>query len=398
MLGQAFFILCLKFYFLNFAFLTDFAYLTTTDGHIYGRNTTQKSSLERFKFLLSEAVEKDTFFDSDIQEVTIEGLENPIHFRKCLWVYRAKHLNWVNVKTESKNSETKFINETPSSKNLSEILKGDESLVKTIRGLRQQNFLNKLGVGVSDLIRNTLPTDELRLSWDKAITNMITSDADPELVQEIFNDPNIRKEYEKRLNERKLINRNQTIGKLIEDLFKEYIEQLRESGVIINIHREPFGSDYILTEESSDLVNNENQREGFRINNWLVELKATGKEHASMTPLQAKTATEQKDNYSLIVVPLDGTEPDIEYLRRNAKVISSIGHKIDTVFSDFNEVEIKKNKLNNGQDGISVTIEDQNIRFRVSSAVWSSGQTDIETFIKKYFTVLTETNNETTIY
>jgi hypothetical protein len=375
---------------------SDFAYLTASDGHIYGRNTTQKSSLERLKFLLLEAVEQDTFFDSDLQEVKIEGLENPIQFRTCLWVYRAMRLNWVNVKTESEGSETRFVSETPSSKNLSEVFKGDETLVKTIRGSRQQNFLNKLGVGVSDLIRNTLPTDELRLSWDQAITNMITSDADPELVQEIFNDPNIRKEYEKRLNERKLIKRNQTIGKLIEDLFKEYIEQLRESGVIVNIRREPFGSDYIITDESSDLVNNENEREGFRINNWLVELKATGKEHASMTPLQAKTATEQKNNYSLVVVPLDGTDPDIEYLRLNAKVISNIGHKIDTVFSDFSDVEIKKSKLNNGQDGISVSIEDQNIRFRVSSAVWTSGQTDIETFIKTYFTFVTEKSDEVT--
>ena len=269
-------------------------------------------------------------FDSDIQEVQIEGLENPIQLKTCLWVYRAKRLNWVNVKTESEGSETKFVSETPSSKNLSEILKSDEKFLKE----------------------------------------------------------------KKRLNERKLINRNQTKGKLIEDLFKEYIEQLRESGVVINIHREPFGSDYILTEESSDLVNKENQREGFRIYNWLVELKATGKEHASMTPLQAKTATEQKDNYSLVNVPLDGTEPDIEYLRLNAKVISNIGHKIDTVFSDFSDVEIKKNNLNNGQDGISVSIEDQNIRFRVSSEVWSLEQTDIETFVKKYFTVLTETSND----
>lgn len=56
---------------------------------------------------------------------------------------------------------------------------------------------------------------------DKAITNMITSEIDPELVQEIFNDPNIRNEYEKKINERKLINRNQKMGKLIETLFKE---------------------------------------------------------------------------------------------------------------------------------------------------------------------------------
>ncbi|WP_166921102.1 ATP-binding protein [Flavobacterium poyangense] len=374
---------------------SDFAYLTATDGNIYGRNTTQKSSLERLKFLLTEAVEKDTLFDIDKQEIIIDGVENPIHLKQCLWVSRAKRLNWINVKSEIEGSETKFVSETPSSKNLSELFKGDENLIKTIRGSRQQSFLNKLGVGVSDLIRNTLPTDELRLSWDKAITNMITSDADPELVQEIFNDPYIRMEYEKRLNQKKLINRNQTIGKLIEDLFKEYVKQLNEKGIIVNIDREPFGSDYILTEESSDFVNSENQREGFKINNWLIELKATGKEHAAMTPLQAKTATEQKNNYALIVVPLDGTEPDIEYLRINAKVISNIGHKIDAVFTDFNEVEIKKGNLNNGKNGISVNIEDQNVRFRVSSTVWKLEQTNIETFIRTFFSIIGEASNET---
>lgn len=226
---------------------------------------------------------------------------------------------------------------------------------------------------------------------DKAITNMITSEIDPELVQEIFNDPNIRNEYEKKINERKLINRNQKMGKLIETLFKEYIEKLKEAGITVNIAREPFGSDYILTDESSDLVNSADQREGFKINNWLVELKATGKEHAAMTPLQAKTATLQKDNYALIVVPLDGTEPDIEYLKTNAKVINNIGHKIDKVYNDFNEVEIKKDGLTHGQDGISVNIEDQNIRFRVSSSVWESEQTDIETFVKTQFATLKQT-------
>lgn len=372
---------------------SDFAYLTATDGHIYGRNTTQKSSLERLKFLLNEAVEKDQLFDTDNQEVKIEGVDKPIRLRQCLWVYRAKQINWIKVKIESDGSEPKFASETPSSKNLSELLKGDEILVKTIRGEQQQNFLNKLGVGVSDLIRNTLSSDELRLSWDKAITNMITSDADPELVQAIFNDPNIRKEYEKKQNERKLIHRNQTIGKLIETLFKEYIETRKENSITVNIEREPFGSDYILTDESSDLVNGNNQREGFKINNWLVELKATGKEHAAMTPLQAETATLQKDNYALIVVPLDGTEPDIEYLKTNAKVISNIGHKIEKVFDDFNDIEDKKNDLTHGQDGISVNIEDQNIRFRVSSSVWKSEQTDIETFINNQFTTVTQTTN-----
>ena len=374
---------------------SDFAYLTATDGHIYGRNTTQKSSLDRFKFLLKEAVEKDTFFENDLQEVRIEGIEKPLFFRKCLWVYRAKRLTWVNIKAESENAETKFISETPSSKNLSELLRGDDSLIKDIRGSKQQLLLNKLGVGVSDLIRNTLPSDALRLSWDKAITNMITSDADPELVQEIFNDPNIKKEYEQRLQVRKLIVRNQKIGKLIEDLFREYIDKLKEQGYPINIERRPFGSDYVITEESSDFINGDNQREGFKINDWLIELKATGKDHAAMTPLQAKTATECKDHYALVVVPLDGSNPDIEYVRTNAKVIQTIGYKIEKVIPDFNEVELKKSSLNNGKEGISVNIEDQNVRFHVDSQVWLSEEKDIEKYIATNFAINTTVNKDT---
>lgn len=359
---------------------TDFAYLTTSDGHIYARNNSKKSSFERFDFLINEAVEKDPFFDEDIQEIKIDKLGKSIFLRLCLWVYRAKKLNWVNIKNE--NSDNKFVAETPSSKNLSDLIKDDQSHTKTIRGAKQQLFLNKLNVGVSDLIRNTLPNDELRISWDKAITNMITSNVNPQLVEEIFNDPYIQKEYENRLNARNLITRNQKIGALIEKLFNDYIGQLNKSGEPINIRRKPFGSDYILTEESSDLVNENNEQEIFKINGWLIELKATGKKYASMTPLQVKTATEHKENYAVVIVPLQGVAPDIEYLKQNAKVISNIGERMNNRFTDFNEVELKKNKLSLEEEGISVNIEDSNIRFKVRSTIWEEVGINIETFIK----------------
>ena len=201
---------------------------------------------------------------------------------------------------------------------------------------------------------------------------MITSDVDPELVQEIFNDPSIKKEYEKRLNERKLISRNQRIGALIETLFNEFINNLKSQGVAINIKREPFGSDYLLTEDSSDLVNDNYEREGFKINDWLVELKATGKDYAAMTILQAQTASKNKDGYALIVVPLDGTEPDINFVKQNAKVISNIGARIEDVIADYDEIELRKKDLTTEKNGVSVNVEDQNVRLRIESAVWSS--------------------------
>ena len=143
---------------------TDFAYLTTSTGHIFDRNKTSKSSFERFKFLLEEAVEKDPHFENEIQEISFEGLDKAIRFNTCVWVARAKRLQWVNYRTESNNSEAKFVSETPSSKNLSELLKFDENLIKKIRGSKQQILLQKLGIGVSDLLRNSLNSEELRVS------------------------------------------------------------------------------------------------------------------------------------------------------------------------------------------------------------------------------------------
>lgn len=364
---------------------TDFAYLTATDHHIYGRNTTQKSSLERFKFLLLEAVEKDSYFESNVQFVTIEGIAKPIKFHQCLWIYRARKLPWVHLKSDDQVNENK---ETPSSKNLSELIKNDETLIKEIRGVKQQLLLNRLGVGVSDLIRNTLATDDLKLSWDKAITNMITSDADPELVQEIFDDPGIKKEFERKLTERKLIKRNQDIGKLVETLFQKIIMQQREKGIPINIKREPFGSDYLLSEDSSDLVNEHNQHEVFQINNWLVELKATSKDYAAMTELQAKTATSPNQLYALIVVPLSHTAAplDLAYVEQNARIITHIGEKLTGILAEFKDVELKRTNLNHGLNGISVLIEDQKIRFIVNATHWQHDAITIEQFLTAHFT------------
>lgn len=108
-----------------------------------------------------------------------------------------------------------------------------------------------------------------------------------------------------------------------------------------------------------------------------------------MTELQAKTAVENRSNYALIVVELDGTQPSLEYLRRNAMVISDIGYQINDIFLDFQEMTTRKSKLDTGKGGISVNIETQGTRFRISSRIWREKPQTIETFLRDNFT-----NNE----
>jgi hypothetical protein len=348
---------------------SDFACLTTSEGHIYDRNGTTSSSLKIFRFLLNEATEKDELFVN--KNINVRINDKDIFFNQSLWLKRAKYRQWVNVKLIDEESTNKFYKEAPSSKNLSELIINDPDFIKKIGGEKQILFLTRIGVGVSELIRNTLPSDEVRASWDKALTNMITSDVDPELIQEIFSDSGIQGEYQKRIEQRNLIRRNQDIGSLVEKLFTELVGDLISKGLKVNIKREPFGSDYILTEESSDLVNG-NEEEIFKINDWLIELKATGKNYAAMSSLQAKTATEKKDNYGLIVIPLDGSIPDMEYIRNNAKVVCNIGYILSLIIKDFNDIETKKNNLLVEKNGVSVSIKDNDVRFLINANVWNS--------------------------
>ena len=222
----------------------DFAYLTASENHIYDRNSSTTFTRKLFKFLINEATEKDPYFNAHTEKKQING--STIKLEQSLWLKRAKNNSWVNVKVINPEGESKFSKEKPSSRNLSEVIKNDDELIKTIKGEKQIQFLTKIDVGVSDLIRNTLPNDEVRYTWDKVLTNMITSDIDPDLANEIMSDPNIQDVYEKKKNARKLIDRNQKIGYRVEELFTQLIEQLKQEGVNVSIKREPWGSDYIL--------------------------------------------------------------------------------------------------------------------------------------------------------
>ena len=105
-----------------------------------------------------------------------------------------------------------------------------------------------------------------------------------------------------------------------------------------------------------------------------------------MTHLQAKMAVEKKNNYALIVVPLDDSELDIEFIRKNAKVVEDIGCKLSDTVENFSELESRKDEITNEpNNGISVNIEEANVRFSVDSSVWEEHGISIDEFINKHF-------------
>lgn len=132
---------------------SDFAYLTNTDGHIYHRNSTTTSSAKIFDFLLNEATEKDPLFCKEPFQYELPD-NTIILLNRCLWISRARTRQWVNVRNVEDSKDKKFSSETPSSKNLSELIKQNRNILNSIKEEKRMSFLSRIGVGVSDFIRN----------------------------------------------------------------------------------------------------------------------------------------------------------------------------------------------------------------------------------------------------
>lgn len=82
-------------------------------------------------------------------------------------------------------------------------------------------------------------------------------------------------------------------------------------------------------------------------------------------------------NYALIVVPLQGVDLNIRYIRTNAKVIIDIASNLKLIHNEYNTIEIQKRMLSKGKNGVSVDIEEQTVRFKIVSDIRKS--TDIPT-------------------
>jgi hypothetical protein len=344
---------------------TDYAYLTGNDTHIYAKKSIINSQ-RILRFLFLDAQENDDNFKTDSQDIYIKELERNIKLKYCYWNYHAKNIQWVPVKTFTDDNKSKTEYEKPSSNNIAELIKKDAELLSLLRKTESISVLTKLGLGVSDIIRNTLENEDEKLKFDSLFTNIfISSDISNYTagqISDLLQDPKVKEDYEKRIKTRAQIKKNQDIGYSVERLFYEYIESLKEGGKNINIRREPHGRDYrIFEDEIEDLLeggDEENLTEKrFTVSEnkieWYLELKSTKTKTVSMSDLQAETAKLYKDKYALLIVEIDEEQDiDIEYIKNNAMIFDDVGNRLEKLVINYNEVQEFAKDLEEEKKGI----------------------------------------------
>lgn len=359
----------------------DFAFFVNDEDYIFANNSSSRSSQRILEFVLKEAINKDLVFDT-YNTIVIDGNETLI--RNSIWVNRLRTSTWVNVNHTTDQGVSKFIGAPPSSFNLAIILNKSPELKELIKDEKVISLLSMLNVSVADLIRNTLTSEKEKMDWEKTFTSLLISGLDPELAEKMLKDPGLQTAYKKQIEEKDLIRRNQELGSKMEIGFQQIFDGPGYAELGIKVTRKPWGSDYVMTPDSSDLVNQLGQEELFEIGGWYIELKATGREYASMTPLQAKRAVENQGNYALVVLPLDGTEVSIENIMSKSKVVTNIGLILEPKHKEAVQADFVQDHLTLPDQFVEVYIEKSQIRYRVKSTLWENGM-DLVEFIGSVF-------------
>ena len=152
-----------------------------------------------------------------------------------------------------------------------------------------------------------------------------------EIVQDLKKDEKLFKDLERLRKRQRTINENRTVGNRVEKIVGQILKEKfpRKKFTVNSVHK---GADFeiTITQESGQEL-------------W-VEVKSTriegDSQEVKMSPLQAKKAVDEKENFLLCVVPIpESTEIDIEIVRENMWFIANIGDEITLLDENLDFLE-----------------------------------------------------------
>ncbi|TNE81403.1 MAG: hypothetical protein EP332_04590 [Bacteroidetes bacterium] len=346
--------------------LNDFVLFTGSDGHIFKNRQSAKGALDILRFVLQEATVNDRDFNQVQTVITGDGIE--VQLRKSLWVGRLQEVQWVYYERDASSSEIVETGELPSSHNIAKLIEKVEELKQLIKTPRSAELLGLIGVSVADLIRSLLPNKREQADWDKAFMKLLTAGLSAEDANKMLNDDKTIEEFRKREKNRELIKRNQKLGFGLEAKFKNLVEGFDSR---FKVERRPFGSDFVIEDDFVDIVDGQQKELLFGFMNKLIELKVTGRNYAAMTPLQAQTAVDRKEDFILVVLEVINADFSEQSILDNAKAVDDIGYIIQQKFSEYTSYTSSESNLIRDDNKVQIDIGDGgDIRFRVKQEVW----------------------------
>ena len=349
--------------------VTNIAFLTREDIGIMARVRQNQRLARTFWHFLTEWL-----ILNDSKGVKINKADcscgNPHEYYPAEWLEPLVENRWVPMGNRKSDKAT--------ANSLAHLLRGSEWKLNSLNENPDVvKLLKAMGVTQFDLTREFLAGDpETRQELDNVFTDILaTAGGDikylnhaREYIVALKNDENLPEVIEKRQKQKQIVQKNQHLGKLVEKLVRESLEN---EGFAVK--REPIGSDFEIEHDS---VENEKEM-GIKVErenqSWLVEVKATRSQEVRMTDTQAKKAVEQRDRFLLCVVPVGDATPDLDTVRDNMRFVENIGGRVDRLCDDLNDLEELRDDITADESsGVQLEVLSGTARIRVRSSVWEN--------------------------
>ena len=223
-------------------------------------------------------------------------------------------------------------------------------------------LLEVIGVTRFDLTREFVAENpETRTELDNTFTDILVATGGDvshlnhihDFVQDLKDDEALPGILQKRREDREIVQKNQHLGKCVEELVKESLE---DEGFAVT--RTGIGSDYEIELSSGD-------------QSWLVEVKSTQGQEVRMTDTQARKAVEKEDGFLLCVVPVESETPALDEVRDKMRFVENIGSLVEPLCNGLDEFEDLRDEITDDKSsGVQLVVEAGTARVRVASSVW----------------------------
>ena len=333
-----------------------------------------RDSRERGRLLwrfLTEWLIKVDSQSLEIQEANCECGETHRYY-PADWITSLKENAWVRLANEGRDRAT--------AQSLADLLRGSDSEpISLDRSDAAASLLGAIGITRLDLMREFVAEDDdARIAVDDAFTDMLTTTGGDvsylnhaqQYIEDLKGDDGLPEVLEERRKRRRIVHDNQFLGKRVEDLVKESLE---DEG--FRVQRTGVGSDFKIeydSAETGDIGRLELSKSG---RTWLVEVKATRDQDVRMSVIQAKTAREQKDGFLLCVVPVQGEtdELELEDIQATIRFVQNIGSRVGALCDDIDELDDVRDRITTGAPSdVRLEVVSGTARVRVSNSVWQN--------------------------
>ena len=186
-----------------------------------------------------------------------------------------------------------------------------------------------------------------------------------EIVQDLQDDESLKQGLEKLLKQRHTIMKNRRLGKQVEDIVGQILEE-RFPGQKFDMKSVHEGADFEISEievTQGDLK-------------WWIEVKSTRTESNSQGVIisapQAKKAVKEKDKFLICVVPIqENIEPNLDAVRENMRFITNIGGRIVTLCQDIDRFEaVRANITGDISSDVKVVVDGGKASILIKKSIW----------------------------